>query len=120
MSNVVLVGADCDTYGHPTNCQEPAPGSVNSTSSSNVTLNGADVYFHSRADMFFPSHAHDYSSDKGCHQYSSHSIDPDDTHNLTLNGSPIVIESDEGTDPVSGDRAVFRNSGGNETFKLLE
>lgn len=120
MSNVVLVGADCDAYGHPTECQEPAPGSVKSTSSSNVRLNGTDVYFQSRANMYFPSHAHDYSVDKGCHDIQSHSIDPDNTHNVKLNGSPIVIESDEGTDPGTGNRAEFVNSGGNTNFKLIE
>jgi hypothetical protein len=120
MSNIVLVGANCEAYGHPTQCSEPANGSVSSSSSSNVTLNGEDVYFHSRADMSFSSHAHDYSVNLGCHNNQSHSIDPEDTHNLTLNGSPIVIESDEGTDPGSGGRAIFTDSGGNETFKLLE
>lgn len=120
MSNVVLVGANCEASGHPTNCQEPAPGSVSSTSSSNVRLNGDDVYFKSRADMDFPSHAHDYDSDKGCHETASHAIDPNDSHDVTLNGSPIVLESDKGTDPKTSGDAVFVDSGGNNTIKLIE
>lgn len=119
MSNVVLVGAECAAYGHPSECTEPAVGFVSAVSGSNVTLNGEDVYFHSRADMSFSSHAHDYN-DGNCENNQSHDIDPNDTHNLTLNGSPIVIESDKGTDPVTGGDAEFVDSGGNSSIELLE
>jgi uncharacterized Zn-binding protein involved in type VI secretion len=120
MSNVVLVGANCEANGHPTNCQEPASGSVKSTSSSNVRLNGTNVYFKSRADMNFPSHAHDYNENIGCHDTSSHAIDPNNSHNVKLNGSPIVLESDKGTDPKTSQDAVFVDSGGNSSIKLIE
>ena len=120
MSNVVLIGSDCGAYGHPTECQEPVSGSVNRENNSKVTLDGSDVYFHSRANMTFSSHSHDYSLTEGCHQNSSHSIDPDDTHSVTLDGSSIVLEDDEGTDPVSGGRIEITNTNGNKSFKLLE
>jgi len=119
MSNVVLIGSNCEAYGHPIECQEPVSGSVSEDNSPKVTLDGKGIYFHSEASMKFSEHSHDYV-DGSCVNNQSHSVDPDDTHSVTLDGSSIVLEDDEGTDPVSGGRIEITNTNGNESFKLLE
>lgn len=115
MSSIALVGANCEAEGHPTECTEPATGSVSSTSSNSVTINGTDVYVQDRANMHFDSHAHDHDNTNGCHDMQSHDIDPDDTHSVTINGQPVFEVGDATTDPVTGGTADVIDSGGNSS-----
>jgi hypothetical protein len=100
-------------FGHPTNCTEPAPGSVSQYQdvSNNVTItntNSETSRVASRADanLSIPSHAHSYSILEGCYQNESHKILPDkdkDSASVTVNGSPVFLSGDSvTTDPTSG------------------
>lgn len=108
MSEPTLIGADCEAFGHPTECQEPAPGTVESDNSTGitVTVNGTtcEIATLDSATMNFPSHAHDHSTLEGCHQNESHALDPDTGEStITINGSPIYqIESAVTSDPTTG------------------
>jgi uncharacterized Zn-binding protein involved in type VI secretion len=66
--------------------------------------------------MEFPSHAHEYKDidddqAKECTTYSSHSLDPDETPAVTVNGEPIYRVGDSTTDPGSGGVADIIDSG---------
>jgi hypothetical protein len=108
MTDLCTIDASCEATGHPTECTEPVSGSVTSDSSHNVTIsaNGVtkEVATIATASMDFPSHSHDYTSVEGCHQNSSHSIDPDTGEpTITINGSPVYLVKDSvTTDPISG------------------
>lgn len=117
MTELALIGATCEAYGHPTECQEPAPGSVVSTTSHNVTVNGVQVATDASADMNFPTHSHDYTVLDGCHQNSSHTLDPAvESSSITINGSPVYITADAvATDPVTGGDINIADSGGNSS-----
>jgi uncharacterized Zn-binding protein involved in type VI secretion len=112
---VAVDGANCEADGHPTSCEEPADGSVNAPTTG-VTINGTPVGTHG-GSMYFPSHAHEYKDtdddgSKECTTYSSHSLDPDQTHSVTVNGEPIYRVGDSTTDPGSGGTAYIIDSGG--------
>lgn len=114
MTELVLIGAGLEANGHPTECQEPAPGSVVQSSAHSVTINGTQVATEASADMDFPSHAHDHSTLEGCHQNESHTLDPTTTSSsVTVNGSPVYITGSIGTDPTTGGSIDTTNSGGN-------
>lgn len=110
MTKPALIDADCDAYGHPTNCTEPAPGTIVQDSSHNVTVTVSgttkELATIASATMDFPSHAHDYTTDDGCHQNESHALDPDaseDSPSLTINGSPVyLVGTGVTTDPTTG------------------
>jgi hypothetical protein len=104
MSKIALIGASCNAFGHPTECEEPATGIIVSDSSSSVTINGTAVATIATASISFSSHSHDYSSQDGCYNKSSHSIDPDTTtSSITLNQSPLYLAGvGVATDPISG------------------
>jgi uncharacterized Zn-binding protein involved in type VI secretion len=97
---LALDGAPCEASGHPSSCQEPAPGSVDAPDTT-FTVNDVQVGSHG-GSMFFPSHAHTYTSESGCTDHQSHSLDPDETPSFTLNGEPVYRVADSTTDPVSG------------------
>lgn len=115
MSDFVLTTASCEALGHPTECTEPAPGSVVSESSSSVTINGTDIATTATADIDFPSHSHDYDSLNGCQQDSSHTLDPTNvSSSVTLNGNPLYIEeSAVASDPITGGDINILDAGGN-------
>jgi hypothetical protein len=108
MSEVALIGADAEASGHPTECEEPALGEVSSTSSTGISITvggqSAELASIDSADISFDSHAHDYTSEDGCHELSSHSLDPDSGEpSITINGSPIyVISGGVTADPITG------------------
>lgn len=113
MTKIVTVDASgeqsCEALGHPTECTEPAPGSVVEATAGSVSITNASGQFQqvasvANADMNFPSHAHDYTAVEGCHQMGSHTLDPDVTApSLSINGSPIYIDGNAvGTDPTTG------------------
>lgn len=117
MTELVVIGASCEAKGHPTECTEPAPGTVESSSSHSLSINGTQVATIASADMNFPSHAHDHSATQGCHDSQSHSLDADTSaasSSLTVNGSPIYVKDTAvATDPSSGGDIDIVDSGGN-------
>ncbi len=109
-----------NAFGHPSNCTEPALGSVSQYESetNNVTVTNAtdsSSRFATRADanLYLPSHAHDHSVLQGCHEDQSHYLLPDkdsDASSVTVNQSPIFINGDSvTTDPTSGGRVSLTN-----------
>ena len=116
MTLLVTLNVDKDSvaaYGHPSDCSEPAPGSVSQYQSetNSVTVNnanGVEERFATLADanLKIPSHAHDYSDLEGCHDNADHTILPDSSKvssSLNINGSPIFLEGPAvTTDPKSG------------------
>lgn len=108
MPEPALIDSSCKAFGHPTECTEPAPGTVVSetTTGITVTVGGTtkEVAFISSAEMDFPSHAHDTDSDGNCIDFASHSIDPETGEpSITFNGSPIYVKKDSvTTDPITG------------------
>lgn len=66
--------------------------------------------------MDFPSHAHQYSDVDSdgtdeCHDMQSHSLDPDQTHSVTVNGDPVFLDGDSTADPGSGGTASITGAG---------
>lgn len=114
-----LIGASCEALDHPTECTEPAPGTVEKTASHSVTVNGTQIATIDTADMNFPSHAHDYTSSEGCHQDESHSLDPNTgSTSVTVNGSPLYVVDDAvTTDPTSGGDVNIVNAGNNTSVE---
>lgn len=116
-----LIGSSCEAYGHPSECQEPAPGTVTETSASSVSIDGVSIGTVSTADMHFNSHAHAYEPDPGCTSFGSHDIDPDDPgpgtdSSVMINGSPVyVVNTSVTTDPSSGGSVDIIDSGGNSS-----
>lgn len=120
MSNIALIGASCEAIGHPTECEEPVTGSIVSDSSTSLTINGTSVATTTTSTISFSSHSHDYSSQDGCHQNSSHSLDADTTaSSVTLNGDGLYLVKDGvTTDPITdGDVNIVTNSTTNSVTK---
>ncbi len=119
-SKLVLIGAGVESTGHPSQCTEPAPGTVNG--SSNITVNGTGIYDKGNADVNIPTHAHSYipPPGPGCTSKSAHTIDQDPTHSITVNGKTMYVKSDTGTDPGSGGTVSFTGTGGNSSITLTE
>ena len=120
MTKLALVGASLLAYGHPSNCTEPAPGSV--TGSSSLTVNGTPLAVKNDSSMDFSSHAHAHNSDDGCHAYSSHSIQPDNnglSGSITVGGNPVYLDGDNvATDPGSGGVIDMTDTGGNASISV--
>lgn len=118
--NLVLIGASCEATGHPAECTEPAPGTVEQSSSHSLSINGTQVATLASADIQFSSHSHSYTGDPpSCGDNQSHTLDPETaaaSSSLTVNGSPIYIVGDGvTTDPGSGGDVNIVDSGGNST-----
>lgn len=118
------ITADCEAYGHPTSCTEPAPGSVVSTSSNNVTITNAsgstqELATIQSANIDIPTHCHQYSSENGCTDCYSHTVDPraaDDSPSVMINGSPVYLtKNNVQSDPGTGSNIDIINSGGNNS-----
>jgi hypothetical protein len=103
MTEPALIDADCEAFGHPTECQEPAPGTVQKDSSHGitVTVDGVtrEIGTIDTATINFPEHSHSYNG--ACVDNESHQLDPDTGNpNITINGSPIYeVDSSVTTDP---------------------
>lgn len=129
MTDVVtddLNDQSCEATGHPSECTEPAPGSVQGTSH-NVTVNdanGNEKPIATRAStLHFDSHAHDHTSTEGCHDNQSHDLtgaDLDDTNlssSININGEPVLIVADGvATDPGTGSPVNIVASGINNSL----
>jgi len=101
----------CEAKGHPSDCTEPAPGSVsqyqsetNSVTVTNANGDSSRLACEADANLKFPSHAHDYDEINGCHESNDHTLIPDKTSSsVTINGSPVFIAGSAiATDPGSG------------------
>lgn len=100
-----LVGDPCLADGHPTQCEEPADGTIEDADSKQpLTLDGTPVADHGD-DMAYPTHAHAYSSSKGCYDDQSHALTPDQTPPWEVDGRPLIQVGDSTTDPGSGGTA---------------
>lgn len=122
MTKLVRIGADCEAFGHPSECSEPAPGTVERTSDHSVTItNGGgdtkNIATVASADMKFPSHGHSTDDDDNCTDFSSHTLDPSTTSSsVKINGSPVYIKKDSvASDPISGGQIDIINAGGNNS-----
>jgi hypothetical protein len=108
MTNLAVEDADCEAFGHPGVCTEPAPGTVEITSSTGITVTVGgttkEIASIDSADMNFPSHGHGVDDEGNCTSYKTHSIDPDTGEpSITINGSPIYLVKDSvTTDPAGG------------------
>lgn len=120
MTLVATINASAEAHGHPSNCTEPANGSVQADSDSSVHVNGTDVASVGAASINFSSHSHDHSSEDGCHNNQSHSIDPDTVAtSVSINDSPVyLVGSGVGTDPGSGGNVDITDGGANETVNV--
>lgn len=129
MTLFTTIDADCEAFGHPTECTEPATGTVVKTSDHSLTVTNAaqvtkQVATIDSADINFPSHSHDYDTMNGCHDDQSHTLDPDNpsevAENITLNGSPLYLSNDGvATDPVTGgDVDIIDASNNNSVNKV--
>lgn len=121
-SDWALIGSNAEAFGHPTSCEEPAGGSISSDATVSVTINGTAVATTTTASIDFPSHAHDYTDEDGCHQNETHSLDPDTggpglSDSVTINGSPIYLQaSNVTTDPTTGGGVDIIDTGGNNSL----
>jgi hypothetical protein len=108
MTEIAIIDATAEAFGHPSECTEPAPGTVVSAGSHGITVSAGgstkEVATIAAADISVPSHAHDYTSEEGCHQNESHTLDPDNGEpSITINGSPVyLVEDGVTTDPTTG------------------
>ena len=117
---VALITTECEATGHPDDCAEPAPGTVeNDSGSHNVTVKTSDGEFmvatKDVAVMNFPSHAHDYSAVEGCHEKQSHNLEPreSDLLSVTIAGSKVYPVSDDvQSDPKTGEQVNIKNTPG--------
>jgi len=101
----------CEAYDHPSECSEPAPGSVsqyqsetNSVTVTNANGDSSRLACEADANLKFPSHAHDHDAINGCHEKNDHTLIPDKTStSVTINGSPVFVgDTSIATDPGSG------------------
>lgn len=111
MPELALIDADCDAFGHPSECQEPAPGTIKQQVSNDitVTVNGQTKEIATENDtLSFDSHAHDYSDiddddSNECTDMQSHDINANGEPSITVDGTPVyLVEDSVATDPGSG------------------
>lgn len=120
MTDIVTLSASVEAFGHPTECTEPAPGSVVQEALSSLTITNSSgqskqVASINTANIDIPSHCHTYSSTDGCTNCYAHSIDPrtaDASSSLTLNGSPIyIVGNNVQDDPGTGNAVDIIDAG---------
>lgn len=68
-----------EATGHPSDCTEPVPGSVQGSEPHSVTVNNAagdekPLATYDNATLHFDSHSHDYTAAEGCHENASHDL----------------------------------------------
>lgn len=121
MSELAVIDAAVDAFGHPSSCSEPVGGSVESTASHGVTVTVGGITRElatiASADISLPSHAHEYTDVDGdgakeCTSFQSHTIDPSTaSSSLTINGSPVYVVADGvATDPTTNGSIDITNN----------
>lgn len=119
-----LIGDDCLADGHPTSCQEPAPGTIqNNDNNTPLTVDGTVVADHGD-DMYYSDHAHEYTDsdddgEKECTTLQSHTLTPDQSPPWTIDGRPLMLVGNDTTDPSSGGRAWI-DSTTQTAFELVD
>lgn len=116
MIEFTLIGAPAEATGHPSECSEPASGTV--AGSSTVTYNGTAIANTETSTIEFDSHGHDTDDEDNCTDFQSHSIVPDDVSETVLYNGSGFFHTEDGvaTDPGSGGSVSITSSGGNETI----
>jgi uncharacterized Zn-binding protein involved in type VI secretion len=122
-TSYALVGSDCEADGHPSECQEPAPGTIQNTdSNAPLTVDGTVVADHGD-DMHFDSHAHDTGTDSDgnttCTDTQSHDLTPDQINPWTIDGRSLILVGDSTTDPGSGGTAEVVSTS-QSAFELVD
>ncbi len=115
MPHYALDSADTDAYDHPSECTEPAPGSV--TASGTVRYDGTPIANTTTSTIDVPSHGHDTDEEGNCTDYQSHTIVPTTvSETVRYNGGGFFLVMDNvATDPGSGGPVDIINSNGNTT-----
>lgn len=121
---IVTIDASCEAKGHPTECEEPVDGTVEATSSHNITNTDAsgntrEIATVDSANIHFDSHAHTYDGDS-CVDNESHDLDPDASAmpNITINGAQVYVVDDAvTTDPTSGGDVDIVDAGFNNSIE---
>ena len=105
-----LKGQSCEATGHPDDCTEPMPGSIQGPNRSVTVVNASgeeQPIATESSTLHFDSHSHDYSEAEGCHDDQSHDLTGSDLSNLSssinINGEPVILVKDNvATDPGTG------------------
>lgn len=116
---IARLQAGCEADGHPAKCPGVVDGTlIDADGDKTVTINGRAVG--TRGDrMDFPPHEHDIDPTTGaCINTQSHSLQTDQTRNITVNGESVVIIGDSTTDPGSGGTAEIVNANNNSTVSV--
>jgi len=118
-TNYALISSSCLANGHPTDCTEPAPGTLqNSDGNDPITVDGTVVADHGD-DMHYPSHGHDTDDEGNCTDYQVHQLTPDQSPPWTVDGRPLILVGNDTTDPGSGGRA-WVDSTSQSAFQLVQ
>jgi hypothetical protein len=124
MTLLLTIDSELEAFGHPDECDEPVIGSVVSESDTSVMVTNAsdesnEIASVATANLSFPEHSHSHTGESGCHDDSSHTLDPSIvSSSLTINDSPIYIAGDSiATDPESGGEINSVTEGVNNSVK---
>lgn len=122
-----------EALGHPSDCTEPAPGTVSGSASHSITVTNAAgeskgfAIVSDSPSFEIPTHSHDYSDPEGCHDDASHSIGTGSmdtskfSSSVTINGSPVMVVNDAyATDPKSGGNVNVVGTGINNSITESE
>lgn len=123
-----------EATGHPNDCTEPVPGTVQGSEPHSVTVKNAagdekPIATYNNATLHFDSHSHDYSADDGCHDNSSHDLTDDAgdfnksnwSTSVSINpasgsDSPVLVKNDDvATDPKTGSPVNVTGTGINNS-----
>lgn len=96
-------GDSIEASGHPSECTEPATGSISTSDETGTTSNDNIVLNKNNSSLDFPSHGHDTDGDGNCTDDQSHNLTPDiEETGLRLNGENVLITGTiQNTDPVT-------------------
>jgi len=116
----VLLGDPVDAFGHPDQCSEPAPGTVQADPDPvPIRINGTHLATRATTVCHFDPHAHSIINGV-CADDQSHDVTTDQQHPITVNGSSIVLDEDTTTDPGSDGTVSFPASAGTTVVELIE
>jgi uncharacterized Zn-binding protein involved in type VI secretion len=116
---IARLGAGCEADEHPAKCPGVVDGTlIDADADKTVTINGTAAG--TRGDrMSFPPHEHDIDPTTGaCINTQSHSLQTDQTRNITVNDESVLTVGDSTTDPGSGGTADIINAGSNSTVTV--
>jgi hypothetical protein len=105
---IAVIDADCEAFGHPTECEEPAPGYLEKTGGHGITVTAGgitkEIATKAQSNIRFDSHSHAYN-DSTCEDDAAHDLSYDGEPTIKINGSSIYLVEDNVTsDPKTGGR----------------